>query len=145
MAARSTFGVQARQDPWVAAARRVHLRVPKSDWRGTITACVTSVQNTDAWAKAGVMIRETLQPNSTFAAAYVTPSNGIAAQWRASSGGQCDHRQTSGSAPGVGATARAGSTFTVHTSVNGTNWTPLTSFTVAMNSNVVRGPGAHES
>jgi len=42
---------------------------------GTIVAKVQSVENTNAWAKAGVMIRETLDPGSKFAAVYITPTN----------------------------------------------------------------------
>jgi hypothetical protein len=43
---------------------------------GTIEAQVLSIDNTDPWAKAGVMIRETLEPGSKFAAVYITPGNG---------------------------------------------------------------------
>jgi len=32
-----------------------------------------SYNNTDLWAKAGVMIRETLESGSKFAAVYITP------------------------------------------------------------------------
>jgi hypothetical protein len=42
---------------------------------GSIQAHVLSVDNTDTWAKAGVMIRETLEPGSKFAAVYITPMN----------------------------------------------------------------------
>ena len=42
---------------------------------GSITARVESVENTNNWAKAGVMIRETLDPGSKFAAVYITPTN----------------------------------------------------------------------
>jgi hypothetical protein len=42
---------------------------------GSITAKVESVDNTDPWAKAGVMIRETLDPGSKFAAVYITSTN----------------------------------------------------------------------
>jgi hypothetical protein len=42
---------------------------------GSIIAKVESVENTDDWAKAGVMIRETLDPGSKFAAVYITPTN----------------------------------------------------------------------
>ena len=41
---------------------------------GTITAKVESVENTNVWAKAGVMIRETLDAGSKFAAVYITPT-----------------------------------------------------------------------
>ena len=42
---------------------------------GSIVAKVESVENTDVWVKAGVMIRETLDPGSKFAAVYITPTN----------------------------------------------------------------------
>ncbi|MHC4330920.1 MAG: LamG domain-containing protein [Planctomycetota bacterium] len=42
---------------------------------GSIEAQVLSVENTNNWAKAGVMIRETLDPGSKFAAVYITPTN----------------------------------------------------------------------
>jgi hypothetical protein len=42
---------------------------------GSIVAKVESVDNTDPWAKVGVMIRETLDAGSKFAAVYITPAN----------------------------------------------------------------------
>ena len=42
---------------------------------GSIVARVESVEQTDNWAKAGVMIRETLGAGSKFAAVYITPTN----------------------------------------------------------------------
>jgi len=54
---------------------------------GSIVAQVLSVQNTDPWAKAGPMIRETLEPGSRFAAVYITPGNGCRFQLRSSTGG----------------------------------------------------------
>jgi len=53
---------------------------------GTISAQVLSVQNTNDWAKAGVMIRETLDPGSKFAAVYITPANGCRFQGRLTPG-----------------------------------------------------------
>jgi hypothetical protein len=49
---------------------------------GTIVAKVDSIVNTDPWAKVGVMIRETLDPGSRFAAVYATPGNGVRYQAR---------------------------------------------------------------
>jgi len=49
---------------------------------GTIIAQVLSVDNTDPWAKAGVMFRDTLEPGSKFAAVYITPGNGCRFQAR---------------------------------------------------------------
>jgi hypothetical protein len=48
---------------------------------------VVSIDNTNPWAKAGLMIREKLTPYSRFAAVYVTPGNGISFQWRDVEGG----------------------------------------------------------
>jgi len=42
---------------------------------GSIIARVESVEQTDNWAKAGVMIRDTLGAGSKFAAVYITPTN----------------------------------------------------------------------
>ena len=42
---------------------------------GSIIARVENVEQTDNWAKAGVMIRETLDAGSKFAAVYITPTN----------------------------------------------------------------------
>jgi len=49
-------------------------------------AQVLSVQNTDPWAKAGVMIRQTPDPGSKFAAVYITPGNGCRYQARLTPG-----------------------------------------------------------
>ncbi|MHC4867531.1 MAG: LamG-like jellyroll fold domain-containing protein [Planctomycetota bacterium] len=53
---------------------------------GSIIARVNSVQNTDAWAKAGVMIRDSLDPNSAHAMVFVTPGNGVVFEYRPSTG-----------------------------------------------------------
>ena len=42
---------------------------------GSIVARVESVENANAWSKCGVMIRDTLDAGSKFAAVYITPTN----------------------------------------------------------------------
>jgi len=49
---------------------------------GSMVAKVQSIDNTNAWAKAGVMIRETLDPGSVHATMVVTPGNGVSFQRR---------------------------------------------------------------
>ncbi len=49
---------------------------------GSITAQVLSVDHTNEWAKAGVMIRRTLDPSAPFAAVYITPDYGCRFQGR---------------------------------------------------------------
>jgi hypothetical protein len=54
-----------------------HFAWQQLDGAGSIVAKVQSVQDTDPWAKAGVMIRDTLDPNSAYAMIAVTPGNGV--------------------------------------------------------------------
>jgi hypothetical protein len=49
---------------------------------GVIQVQVFSMDNTDPWAKAGVMIREKWTPYSKFAAVFITPGQGITFQYR---------------------------------------------------------------
>ncbi len=49
---------------------------------GSIIAKVESVEDTDPWAKGGVMIRQTLDAGSKFAGVYITPGNGCRFQGR---------------------------------------------------------------
>jgi hypothetical protein len=54
---------------------------------GTIVAKVESVENTNDWAKAGVMIRNTLESISEHVMMAVTPGNGVWFGWRKEMGG----------------------------------------------------------
>ena len=49
---------------------------------GQLTARVTSITPTDPWAKAGVMIRESLDSGSRHAMMALTPSHGVSFQQR---------------------------------------------------------------
>jgi hypothetical protein len=61
-------------DIW-GTADEFHFAFKQLSGVGSITAKVLSVENSDAWSKAGVMIRETLDPGSKFAAVYITSTN----------------------------------------------------------------------
>jgi hypothetical protein len=106
----------------------------------TIVARVTSVGNSDQWAKAGVMIRETLTAGSEHASVFVTPGNGVAAQYRQSTGDISANVNTTGlSAPYWVKIVRSGNTFTAWRSPNGSAWTSMGSTTIGMSSNVYIG------
>ena len=49
---------------------------------GAIVARIENVVDTDAWVKAGIMIRESLDPGAAFAAVYMTGANGVRYQAR---------------------------------------------------------------
>ncbi|MHC4437616.1 MAG: LamG-like jellyroll fold domain-containing protein [Planctomycetota bacterium] len=111
---------------------------------GSIIARVDSVENTNDWAKAGVMIRETLDPDSAHAFACVTPANGVAAQGRPSTGGTSINTAEGGiTAPHwVKLDRSIGGTFTVSHSTNGSTWVPVTGTTpqtIQMGTNVYIG------
>ncbi len=55
-----------------------------------IIAKVESLENTDPFAKAGVMIRDTLEPGSRNVALFITPENGVRFQYRNTAGGITD-------------------------------------------------------
>ncbi len=57
---------------------------------GSIIAKVDSVQNTHEFAKAGVMIRDTLDANSRYAGVFITPANGVRFQYRTATDGTTD-------------------------------------------------------
>jgi hypothetical protein len=98
-----------------------------NDSGGTaIFAQVNSVQNTDPWAKAGVMFRDTLDPASMFADVVVTPGQGVSFQWRNSTGGSCGYAQVTGiSAPVWVKLLQAGNDFTGFYSADGVNWNQI--------------------
>jgi len=108
---------------------------------GTLTARVLTVKNTDAWAKAGVMFRESLEANSAYALALVTPASGIAFQQRDHPGASVSEvlHVPNQAAPCWLRLARQGNTFTASSSVNGTSWTTMGSATIPMGSQAYAG------
>ena len=106
----------------------------------TITAKVNSLNNTDAWAKAGVMIRETLNANSKNAFMNITPGNGATFQTRTSAGGSTTHTISSGiTAPYWVKITRGNNSLKGYISTNGTTWTLIKTTTVTMTSSVYIG------
>jgi len=99
---------------------------------GEITARMVSVQNTDPWSKGGVMIRESLAPDSRHAFMSVSASSGLAFQRRLATAGQSSHTGAAGAAPRWVRIRRTGNVFTAFASVNGTAWTQVGSDTIAM-------------
>jgi len=101
---------------------------------GSIIAKVVSLEQTNDWAKAGVMIRESLDPGSKHAFACVTPTttNGVASQGRIDTGGASFNNNQLGVAPPywVKLERSISGMFTVSHSANGTSWQAVTSAVV---------------
>jgi len=108
---------------------------------GSITAKVVSVGNTDPWAKAGVMMRETLAADAKNIMIAVTPGNGVSLQRRATTSGGSEEvdRAAGPEAPQWVRLIRSGNTFTGQYSANGTTWQTVESTTMTMLTNVYVG------
>jgi regulation of enolase protein 1 (concanavalin A-like superfamily) len=107
---------------------------------GVITARVVGLENTNAWAKAGVMFRESLAANSKHVFALVSAARGMAVQSRSTTGGtSASTTPRTGTPPKWIRLERVGNTFTAHTTSDGTMWTLLGSVTVALNQDIFVG------
>ena len=105
-----------------------------------ISARVVTVQNANAWSKAGVMIRGTLNANTRHAMVVVTPGNGVAFQSRTSTGSSSTDTHTTGlTAPYWVRVVRSGNMFTAYNSTDGSSWTSMGSVMIAMGTNVYIG------
>ena len=91
---------------------------------GSITVRVDSLVRSNEWAKAGVMIRETLEPGSKHAFMCVTPDHGTTFQRRPVAGQDSASTDVGGSAaPRWVKLTRTGNVFTAHDSMDGVTWT----------------------
>ena len=105
-----------------------------------VTAQVNSLTNTDMWAKAGVMIRESLANGSRHTSTFATASNGFAYQRRLDTNGSSSHTAGPGvSTPYWVRIERVGNVIISSTSPNGTTWTEIRRETVTMNAAVYVG------
>jgi alpha-glucosidase len=105
-----------------------------------ITARVVNQQDTNDWAKAGVMIRETLDAGSKHAMVVMTPSNGSVFQRRDTTDGGTSGSVAGGvSAPEWVRIKRVGNVFTGYYSADGLDWTSMGSITITMSSSVYFG------
>jgi regulation of enolase protein 1 (concanavalin A-like superfamily) len=98
-----------------------------------IVARVTAIQNTNQWAKAGVMLRQSLTATSPHIILDVTPGGTVEFMTRASDGA-ATNLITYGSqaAPAWLRLVRSGSTVTASVSADGTTWTTLGSTTTTI-------------
>jgi len=102
---------------------------------GSLSARVIAQSNTDPWAKAGVMLRQTTDPAAGFYALFITPGNGIVVDYRADQGSTAIQAAPalSGATPAYLKVARVGSTFSAYTSNDGTTWSLVPGSTLTLN------------
>ena len=116
----------AGADIW-GTADQFHFAYKTLTGPGSIIARVDSVQNTHSWAKAGVMIRETLDANSKYAIALVSAASGVAFQGRTDAGASAiGTTEADIAAPHwVKLERDAAGNFTASHSTNGSTWVPV--------------------
>jgi hypothetical protein len=106
-----------------------------------IVARLTGIQNTNANAVFGVMIREDMTPGSRFAFAGVTQGGVARFQYRSAANSATATPYTAASAtlPLWVKITRVGDVFTAYRSANGTTWTNIGSQTITMAENAYMG------
>ena len=105
-----------------------------------VRARIDQLQNTNPWAKAGVMIRESANAGARYAAALLTADNAAGFQFRPVAGG--DSGFTFGPwvhAPYWTRVVRTGDLFEGYISPDGINWTLLGNTTLALPAQVIAG------
>jgi PKD repeat protein len=107
---------------------------------GEIVARVAGIQNTAAWAKVGVMFRETREASSPNALIFITPYNGVGLQSRALAGGNSTFTHGPGlTAPSWIKLVRTGGTFAGYASSDGVMWNLVGTHSLSMKVTVYVG------
>ena len=138
----ATFSIQASGDDIWDYADAFNFVYQSFNGDCQVVARVATLQETDGWAKSGVMIRETLTPDSRHASMFMSASQGASFERRLATGGA-----STGDTVGAFAVlppewvklVRAGNTFTGYYSDDGINWTLVGSDTVPMAGAVYAG------
>ena len=121
-------------DIW-SNADEFHFAFKETNGTANIIAKVESASDTDPWAKAGVMIRDTLDADSRYAGLFITPENGVRFQYRNTTGGVTDRQFVEGiAAPHwVKLERTSGGLVRAYHSADGTTWERFNLMQVAMN------------
>jgi aryl-phospho-beta-D-glucosidase BglC (GH1 family) len=128
-------------DVW-SAADSFHFAFRAVSGDCTLIAQVASLQNSnnnvDQWAKAGVMIRESLNQDAANAFISISAQNGSLFSWRPAAGMASQSTGSSGAVPYWVKLVRSGNTLTGYAGP-GATWTQVGSQTIPMASNVFAG------
>jgi len=106
----------------------------------TMIVRVTSLTDTNGWAKAGLMFRAGTAHNAAAVSLLVTPDNGVTFQYRENPNGWTSFaRAEAVAAPVWLRLVRSSNTFAGSYSTNGTTWVTVGTFNVNIASNVPAG------
>jgi len=140
----TTFTVAgAGADVW-GTADALHFAYRSLDGDGSIVARVTSIQNVNAWTKAGVMIRNSTSASAAqgFMLVASSASKGVPYQRRRADGDiSVSSSGSQSTAPRWVKLVRAGNLITGYESPDGVTWTTVGTDTFAMGTTVLVGLG----
>jgi hypothetical protein len=137
-----TFTVSGEGTDIEGNSDQFHFAWQQLSGAGSITVRIQSIQDTDPWAKAGVMIRDTLDADSAQAMMAVTPGNGVWFGRRTAAGNATDTDSQAGlTTPILLKLERTlGGLMRASYSTNGFSWTQLgASIAINMNTPIYIG------
>ncbi len=137
---RGAFRVRSAGTNTVGTADAYHwVFQPMAD-RGEVVARISKVQLTDPWARAGLMMRESLDAGSRNVFVSVSAARGGVFQWRESFNGETEvSMDRSSSVPMWVKIKRDGDVFTALKSRNGMQWTLVDRVTMRMSKDYYAG------
>ncbi|ANE46600.1 hypothetical protein SY83_10305 [Paenibacillus swuensis] len=101
-------------------------------WTGdfTVSCRIVCIVRTHIWAKAGIMIRDSLRDDGKFIHMYATPHSTLGLAWRPRAGADCEklrtyHHVNCLDTPVFVKLERRGGRFTAAYSMDGVNWLPF--------------------
>jgi hypothetical protein len=106
---------------------------------GQVVARVTGIGATDAWAKAGVMVRSGLTAGAANAAVVVSAGSGVSFQRRQTTGGGTQYTPVAGTAPTWVKLTRSGNTVSAYRSSDGATWILMGTDSVTLGTTVYVG------
>ena len=118
-----------------------HFAYKELSGSASIIAKVDSLENTDPFARAGIMIRDTLDAGAKYCALFITPENGVRYQYRTN----IDDTTEREFDPNVAAPywvrfeRTSGGLLRSYYSENGTDWTSFSLKTITMNNPIYIG------
>ncbi|MHC4499220.1 MAG: LamG domain-containing protein, partial [Planctomycetota bacterium] len=130
-AATQTYTLTGSGEDIGGSSDEFHYAFKQLTGEGSITVKVESITETHSWAKAGVMIRETLEADSRYAMVVITPSGRVAFGFRSSLGLNSHSTHTTTGAVTLPYWIRlnrsANNLLSAEHSVDGITWVPVES------------------
>lgn len=140
-----TFTIDAGNGDFWAEYDRGHFIYKPFNGDGEIIAQLVDFTDAQSFSMAGLMMRETLAPDSKYAAQFIMSSDGPIMRDRIATAGACNQKtypKSGEDAPIWIKLARKGDLFTGYISTDAQNWKEIRSITISMSQNIYVGMAA---